>query len=106
MREDGRERDVFSLIGPKRFDLPWRTLEDQGFVSTALRTEIRVALSPRREADYARAPRRGQFRVAAENGRKEVLVSDLLARHPGARGLIIGEHIAQVAQLSRRLAAP
>ncbi|MEW6488527.1 MAG: DNA repair helicase XPB [Thermodesulfobacteriota bacterium] len=106
VREDGREADVFSLIGPKRFDIPWRILEDQGFVAQAACTELRVALSPERELAYARAPRRAQFRVAAENERKEALAAELLDRHPGSRALVIGEYLSQLETLARTLGAP
>ncbi len=106
VREDGREADVFSLIGPKRFDIPWRTVEQQGFVARAVCTEVRVGLSPKREHAYARASRRGQFRVAAENERKKPLVRDLLGRHPGSRTLVIGEYLAQLEDLARFLGAP
>ncbi|MBI5446544.1 MAG: DEAD/DEAH box helicase [Deltaproteobacteria bacterium] len=104
--EDGREADVFSLIGPKRFDVPWRVLEDQGFVARAACTELRLALSPEREFAYATAPRQAQFRIAAENERKEALVADLLDRHPGSQALVIGEYLAQLEAVARALGAP
>jgi DNA excision repair protein ERCC-3 len=106
VREDGRESDVFSLIGPKRYDVPWRVLEQQGFVAKAVCTEIRVPMHREREVGYALAPRRQQFRVAAENERKEALVRDLLELHPGSRALIMGEFISQVEALARHLEAP
>jgi len=106
VREDGREADVFSLIGPKRFDIPWRAVEQQGFVARAVCTEVRVGLSPEREHAYARASPRGRFRVAAENERKKPLVRDLLGRHPGSRTLVIGEYLAQLEDLACFLGAP
>ena len=70
IREDGLEKDVFALIGPKRYDVPWRELEGQGWIAAADCTEIRIAQTPERDMEYALAPRRNQFRIAAENPRK------------------------------------
>lgn len=65
IREDGHEGDVFALIGPKRYDVPWRDLETQGFIATAHCTEIRTPQPDDWQMDYAMAPRRQQFRIAA-----------------------------------------
>lgn len=103
IREDGREEDVFTLIGPKRYDVPWRELEGRGFIATAECTEIRIPQDAEQQMAYAVAPKRLQFRIAAENPRKFGVVKDLLQQQAGHRILIIGEFIEQletVAQLT------
>ena len=82
IREDGREEDVFSLIGPKKYDLPWRDLEDQGWIAEARCIEVRCALPRDVRMHYATASPREKFRVAAENPAKRALVHKILARHP------------------------
>jgi len=104
IREDGREGDVFTLIGPKRYDVPWRELEGRGFIAAAECTEIRVPQDAEQQMAYAVAPKRLQFRIAAENPRKFAVVKDLLQQQIGHRILVIGEYIEQletVAQLTR-----
>ncbi len=96
IREDGREGDVFSLIGPKRYDVPWRVLEGRGFIATAECTEIRVPQDADEQMAYAVAPKRQQFRIAAENPRKLTIVKELLEQQVGHRVLIIGEFIEQL----------
>jgi DNA excision repair protein ERCC-3 len=96
IREDGREGDVFALIGPKRYDVPWRELEGQGFIAAAECTEIRVLQDDARQMDYALAPKRNQFRIAAENPGKLGVVKNLLTKEAGHRILIIGEFIDQL----------
>ena len=103
IREDGREEDVFTLIGPKRYDVPWRELEGRGFIATAECTEIRIPQDAEQQMAYAVAPKRLQFRIAAENPHKFGVVKDLLQQQAGHRILIIGEFIEQletVAQLT------
>jgi len=106
VREDGREGDVFALIGPKRYDVPWRDLEQRAWIATAVCTEVRVPMSEERRMEYALAERRAQFRVAAENPEKTEQVRSILARCPQGRVLIIGEYLAQLEQLARDLSAP
>ena len=106
IREDGREADVFALIGPKRYDVPWRELEAQGFIATAECVELRVPQDAARQMEYALAERRQQFRIAAENPRKEEVVRDLLTRESGRKVLIIGEYIAQLEQLAKLTGLP
>ncbi len=106
VREDGREGDVFALIGPKRYDVPWRDLEQRAWIATAVCTEVRVPMSEERRMEYALAERRAQFRVAAENPEKTEHVRSILARCPQGRVLIIGEYLAQLEQLARELSAP
>ena len=106
IREDGREGDVFSLIGPKRYDVPWRELEGQGFIAAAECTEIRIPQSEERQMDYAIAPRRYQFRIAAENPRKLEVILTLMQREKGHRTLIIGEYIDQLKAIANEVDLP
>jgi DNA excision repair protein ERCC-3 len=106
IREDGKEGDVFALIGPKRYDVPWRELEGQGFIAPAECTEIRVAQSGDEQMQYALAAKRNQFRIAAENPRKHAVVQSLLAKLPGHRILIIGEYLDQLNALAELTSLP
>ncbi|MEL6248626.1 MAG: DNA repair helicase XPB [Cyanobacteria bacterium J06627_15] len=106
IREDGREGDVFTLIGPKRYDVPWRELETQGFIAAATCTEIRVPQDEVRQMKYATAPRRYQFRIAAENPRKLSVVEQLLEKELGHRVLIIGEYIDQLKEIAQAISFP
>jgi DNA excision repair protein ERCC-3 len=106
LREDGREDDVFSLIGPKRYDVPWKVLERRGFIAEAACTEVRVPL-PRESRDrYAVSDRREQFRVAAENPDKLPVLDRLLERHRSDLVLVIGQYLDQLDEVARRLRAP
>ena len=106
IREDGREEDVFSLIGPKRFDVPWKVLERQGFIATATCHEIRVPLHDDLRLPYAVAEERQKFRIASENPAKIHLVHELVRRHPDDMILVIGQYLDQLKQLSLELGAP
>jgi len=106
VREDRRERDVFALVGPKRFDVPWKDLEQQAWIATAACVEVRVPLSAERRMDYALADRRARFRIAAENPEKLTRLRGLLDRHLGGRVLIIGEYLDQVAGIAEDTGAP
>jgi len=106
VREDGREGDVFALIGPKRFDVPWKDLERQAWIATATCVEERVSMSAGRRMEYAVADRRSQFRIAAENPAKMARLRELLAGHPEGRILIIGEYLAQVEAIAGEIGAP
>jgi len=106
VREDGREDDVFSLIGPKRFESPWKVLETQGWIATAVCHEIRVLLDPSRRIEYAVANRRGKYRVAAENPAKLEVVDHLLEKHAVDQVLIIGQYISQLKGVARRYDVP
>ncbi|HPS68612.1 MAG TPA: DEAD/DEAH box helicase [Holophaga sp.] len=106
VREDGKEEDVFSLIGPKRVDVPWKTLEKDGFIATAHCLEIRVPLPTDERMDYAVADQRARFRIASENSLKLKVVDELLAGHPKDSILIIGQYLEQLRVLGRRLKAP
>ena len=106
VREDGREGDVFALIGPKRFDVPWKELERQAWIASATCVEERVPMSPERRMEYALADRRSQFRIAAENPAKMDRLRRLLDQHRDGRVLIIGEYIAQVEAIAKEIGAP
>jgi DNA excision repair protein ERCC-3 len=106
VREDGKEDDVFCLIGPKRYDVPWKVLEQQGFIAAARCTEVRVPLADARRSAYLAANARGKFRVASENPAKTRVVEQLIERHKGGRILVIGQYIDQLNGLARYLKAP
>ena len=106
IREDGKEGDVFALIGPKRYDVPWRELEGQGFIAAAECTEIRVPQDAERQMEYALADKRHQFRIAAENPRKHEVVQSLLEQQTGHRILIIGEYLDQLKQIAEVTGLP
>jgi len=106
VREDGKEDEVFCLIGPKRYDVPWKVLEGQGFIATAVCTEVRVGLDPALRSSYLHADARGKFRVASENPAKVAVVKGLIERHPEGRILVIGQYIDQLQELTRHLGVP
>ncbi|MBI3798621.1 MAG: DEAD/DEAH box helicase, partial [Deltaproteobacteria bacterium] len=106
VREDGRESDVFSLIGPKKYDVPWRDLEGQGWIAEALCTEVRCAMPREVRMEYALAGPREKFRVAAENSAKRPLVQQLLASHPRTPILIIGQYLEQLKHIAEECQAP
>jgi DNA excision repair protein ERCC-3 len=106
VREDGHETDVFSLIGPKKYDVPWRDLEKQGWIATATCTEVRLPLPTERRREYAMAPEREKYRVAAENPLKLDAAEKLVARHREDQVLIIGQYLDQLEQLAHRFEAP
>jgi len=106
VREDGREGDVFALIGPKRFDVPWKDLEQQAWIATATCVEVRVPMSAERRMEYALAERRVQFRVAAENPAKLGHLRDILSHYPDGRVLVIGGYLDQVEAIAKEIGAP
>ncbi|HBS74166.1 MAG: helicase [Microbacterium sp.] len=106
VREDGREGDVFSLIGPKRFDAPWKEIESQGFISPAACYEVRVDLPATERLEYAAAADDDRYRMAATAPAKIGVVRDLVARHDGERILIIGQYLEQIDTLADALHAP
>jgi len=106
VREDGREDDVFSLIGPKKYDVPWRVLEKQGWIAEAVCTEIRVPMDEEKRMDYAVAERREKYRIASTNSVKLFTVDRLLRRHVEDNVLIIGQYIEQLEQIAKRYDAP
>jgi len=106
VREDGRESDVFSLIGPKRFDAPWKEIEAQGYISPASCYEVRVDLPQHDRLEYAAAPDDERYRLAATAPAKLDVVSHLVARHEGEQILVIGQYLDQLDELAAVLDAP
>jgi DNA excision repair protein ERCC-3 len=106
VREDGREGDVFSLIGPKRFDAPWKEIEAQGFISPAACYEVRIDLPADDRLEYAAAADEDRYRLAATAAAKIGVVRDLVERHAGERILVIGQYLDQIDILSEALGAP
>jgi len=96
VREDGLETDVFSLIGPKCFDIPWKALEKQGWIAQAECHEIRVPLPLEQRREYVMSPLRAQYRIASENPLKLDVLESLLERHKDNRVLIIGQYLKQL----------
>src|SRR5258708_3229670 len=106
IREDGREADVFSLIGPKKYDVPWRELETRGWIAEANCHEIRVALPDDLRMEYAVAEWRNKYRLASENPAKDQVVARLLEHYDGKRILIIGQYLKQLRHLRKRFNIP
>jgi DNA excision repair protein ERCC-3 len=106
VREDGREEDVFSLIGPKRYDVPWKDLEKKGFIAEAYCREIRIPLPTQEEVRYTVSEPREKHRLAAENSAKYEAVRQLVANHPDDPVMVIGQFLTQLGRLSKELDAP
>jgi DNA excision repair protein ERCC-3 len=106
VREDGREADVFSLIGPKKYDVPWRELETKGWIAEATCAEVRVAMPEPLRMEYAVAEWRNKYRIASENAAKDDVVACLLERYADSRVLIIGQYLKQLRQLRKRFDIP
>ncbi|GAA4809498.1 DNA repair helicase XPB [Nocardioides caeni] len=106
VREDGREGDVFSLIGPKRYDAPWKDIEAQGWIAPADCVEVRVTLPDASRMSYATAEPEERYRLAACTPEKSRVVQDLLARHAGQPTLVIGQYLEQLEELAATLEAP
>jgi DNA excision repair protein ERCC-3 len=106
VREDGRADDVFSLIGPKRYDVPWKEMEEQGWIAAASCHELRVELPPTDAVRYAAARARERHKIAAENLRKVEVVKALVEHHEGELTLVIGQFLEQLDVLGRSLNAP
>jgi DNA excision repair protein ERCC-3 len=106
VREDGRESDVFSLIGPKRFDAPWKDIEAQGYIAPASCYEVRVSLPDEVRMDYAIADQDARFRIAATADAKMPIIKALLRKHKGEPTLIIGQYLDQIEEVSQGLGLP
>ena len=106
VREDGREDEVFSLVGPKRFDVPWNELQQQGFIAEAFCHEVRVDLPTELEIPYAIGNKREKFRMASENPLKLDVVRALVERHPDDFILIIGQYISQLETIAAMFDLP
>ena len=106
VREDGREGDVFSLVGPKKYDVPWRELEGKGWIAEAACTEVRVGMPSEFRVEYAVAEWRSKFRLASDNPAKDDVVESLLKRHNDHRVIIIGQYLGQLRRLRSRFEIP
>lgn len=106
VREDGREDDVFSLIGPKKADVPWKVLEKQGWIATAVCIEIRIPLDEGLRLEYAVAEVRDKFRLASCNPRKEDVIAALFEKHKDDNVLVIGQYLDQLESITKRFEAP
>jgi DNA excision repair protein ERCC-3 len=106
VREDGREGDVFSLIGPKRYDAPWKDIEAQGYIAPADCVEVRVTLPESERLAYATAEAEDRYRLCATSPAKSRVVETLLARHAGESTLVIGQYLDQLAELGELVGAP
>jgi DNA excision repair protein ERCC-3 len=106
VREDGREGDVFSLIGPKRYDAPWKDIEAQGYIAPADCVEVRVTLPERERLLYATAEPDERYRLASTSDVKTPVVEAIVAQHPGEPTLVIGQYLDQLDDLGERLDAP
>ena len=106
VREDGREGDVFSLIGPKRYDAPWKDIESQGYIAPADCTEVRVTLTDAERMEYATAEPEDRYRVGATARTKKAVVRRLVERHGSDRVLVIGAYLEQIDELGEMLDCP
>ena len=106
VREDGCESDVFSLIGPKRFDAPWKEIEAQGYIAPAECFEVRVDLPDQERMDYAIGDQDSRFRIAATAKAKLPIIRQLLKKHAGEPTLIIGQYLDQIEEVSQALGLP
>lgn len=100
------EEEVFSLIGPKRFDAPWKEIESQGYIAPADCVEVRVTLPDSDRLAYATAEPEERYRLAASSPWKNRVVEDIVSRHKGERVLVIGQYLDQLAELGEALDAP
>ena len=100
VREDGLEEDVFSLIGPKKYDVPWKELESKGWIAAAECMEIRTPMSSGLHGTYINANQRQRYRIAAENPNKVMVIKNILKRHTEDQVLIIGQYITQLKEIA------
>jgi DNA excision repair protein ERCC-3 len=106
IREDGREGDVFSLIGPKRYDAPWKDIENQGWIAPADCTEVRVTLTDAERMTYATAEPEDRYRIAATARTKLPVIRTIVERHPDDQVLVIGAYLDQLDDIAAELQAP
>ena len=106
VREDGHEGDIFSLVGPKRFDVPWKDLELKGWIAKAYCIEINVELATNKEIEYAVSDMRGKYRIASENSNKIPLIKRLVSHHKDDSILVIGQYISQLEEIAKELNVP
>jgi DNA excision repair protein ERCC-3 len=106
IREDGREGDVFSLIGPKRYDAAWKDLERQGYLAPAHCVEVRLELEPEQRIHYATLPDAERYRFASSSADKDDIVQTIVESHPDERILVMGMYLDQLERLATRLDVP
>jgi len=106
VREDGKEGDVFSLIGPKKYDIAWLVLEERNYIARAVCNEVRVPMPIDARLVYATADLRPRFRIASENPNKIAVVKAIVEKHKGGSILVIGQYISQLEKIARYLRAP
>ena len=106
VREDGMEGEVFSLIGPKRFDVPWKEIESQGYIAPAECIEVRVNLSESERLLYATAEPEEKYRYCSTTKTKSEVVQELVSYHADEQILVIGQYITQLDELSETLGVP
>jgi DNA excision repair protein ERCC-3 len=106
IREDGRETDVFSLIGPKRYDAPWKDIETQGWIAPADCTEVRVTMTEAERMAYALAEPEDRYRIASTARTKLPVVKAILDRHAGEPALVIGAYLDQLDEIGAELGVP
>jgi DNA excision repair protein ERCC-3 len=106
IREDGLEGEVFSLIGPKRFDVPWKEIESQGYIAPAECIEVRVSLTEQERLTYATAEQEDKYRTCSTAASKTNVVINLAKKHKSEQTLIIGQYIDQIDELAIRLGVP
>src|SRR6188768_439306 len=106
IREDGREGDVFSLIGPKRYDAPWKDIESQGWIAPADCVEVRVSLPTDERIVYATSEPEERYRLASCTHAKVLIAEQLVKQHQGEPTLVIGQYLEQLDELAEHLGAP
>lgn len=106
VREDGREEDVFSLVGPKRYEMPWKELESKGWIASVTCTEIRIPLPEAEKELYAASEPRQRIRIASENPAKLSVVKELLDKHRDDQIIVIGQYLDQLKQVAKSIKAP
>ena len=106
VREDGKEDDVFSLVGPKRYDVPWKELEQKGWIAEANCYEIRIDLPREMKIEYATADKRAKFRIASENPRKIEIAREIIANHREDSIMVIGQYLTQLDEIAEAFDAP
>ena len=106
IREDGKEDEVFSLIGPKKYEVPWLQMEDKGWIAKAVCIDIRIPLPKKWEKEYIEAPKKLKYRIASTNPTKMKVVKEIVQRHQADPILIIGQYIDQLKELANELQVP
>jgi len=106
VREDGKEGDVFSLIGPKRFDAPWKEIEAQGYIAPAACFEVRIDLPDTERMDYAVSSQEDRYRIAATSPTRIPVIKKLIQKHAGEPTLVIGQYLSQIHEVSAALSVP